>query len=133
MCAAWGAGREMRGAMSEARRAGREMRGAMGDAREASVRRGEVPLEFFEQRAFGVEEIAERVQPLAHLIERPDDGRAAAADEVAHRLLESCRGTQLRFALSQQIGCYREEGVKRFGLCRQIAAYAGEKIPSGLP
>lgn len=105
----------------------------MGDAREASVRRGEVPFEFFEQRAFGVEEIAERVQPLAHLTDRGGDGRAAAADEVPHRLLETSRRAELCFALSQQIGCYREEGVKRFGLCRQIAAYAGEKIPSGLP
>jgi len=90
-------------------------------------------FEFFEQRAFGVEEIAERVQPLAHLVERRGDGCAAAADNVPHRLLESSRRAKLRFALGQQVGCYREKGVERFSLCRQIAAYAGEKIPSDVP
>ena len=110
----------------------REVRGAGSGRREASVR-WELAFEFFEQRAFGVEEIAERVQPLANLIERGRDRRAAAADEVPHRLLESCRRAQLRFALSQQVSRYREEGVERFGLGRQIAANAGEKIPSGPP
>lgn len=90
-------------------------------------------FEFFEQCAFGVEEIAQRVQALANLIERRGDGRAAATDEVPHRLLESCRRAKLRLALSQEVGCYREKGVERFGFCRQIAAYAAEKILSDLP